>query len=161
MIGFHVRPTSNAQAVAEREKVEIRKYSIIYDAIDNIRSAMEGLLAPEIREETIGSGEVREVFKISRLGVIAGCHVTQGRIRRNAEVVVYRDGVEVHRGKIASLKRFKDDVREVETGYECGLGLDGFNDMRVGDVVEVIEKREIAKKLGEAKRDVAHQTKEG
>jgi translation initiation factor IF-2 len=87
--------------------------------------------------------------------------VTQGRIRRNAEVVLYREGVEVHRGKIASLKRFKDDVREVETGYECGLGLDGFNDMRVGDVVEVIEKREIAKKLGEAKRDVAHQTKEG
>jgi translation initiation factor IF-2 len=160
IIGFHVRPTSNAQAVAEREKVEIRKYNIIYDAIDDIRSAMEGLLAPEIREETIGSVEVREVFKISRLGVIAGCHVTQGRIRRNAEVVVFREGVEVHRGKISSLKRFKDDVREVEAGYECGLGIDGFSDVKVGDTVEVIEKREIAKKLGEAKRDVAHQTKE-
>jgi translation initiation factor IF-2 len=160
VLGFHVRPTSNAQAVAEREKVEIRKYSIIYDAIDDVRLAMEGLLAPEIREETIGSVEVREVFKISRLGVIAGCHVTQGHIRRNAEVLVIRDGVEVYRGKIASLKRFKEDVREVEAGYECGLGVDGFNDVKVGDVVEVIEKREIAKKLGEAKRDVAHQAKE-
>jgi translation initiation factor IF-2 len=155
VVGFHVRPTSNAQEVADREKVEIRKYSIIYDAIDDIRSAMEGLLAPEIREETIGSVEVREIFRISRLGVIAGCHVTQGSIKRNAEVVVIRDGVEVHRGKISSLKRFKDDVREVEAGYECGLGIDAFNDTQVGDVVEVIEKREVAKRLGEARQDVA------
>ena len=149
VVGFHVRPTPRAAELAEREKVEIRKYGVIYDAVDDIRQAMEGMLAPELREETVGSVEVREVFKVPKLGHIAGCYVKSGKVTRNARVHVYREGVEIHTGKITSLKRFKDDVREVESGYECGIGIERYDDLKVGDEIEVFEIREIAKKLGE------------
>jgi translation initiation factor IF-2 len=151
IIGFHVRPSSAAQVVADREKVEIRKYNIIYDAVEEIRSAMEGMLKPELKEEQIGTVEVRNVFKISRLGTIAGCHVTQGKIKRTADVHLVRDGVEVFKGRIASLKRFKDDAREVEQGFECGIALENFNDVRVGDVLEAYETHELARKIETAR----------
>jgi len=147
VVGFHVRPTPRAQELAEREKVEIRKYNVIYDVVDDIRAAMEGLLAPELREETIGEVEVRETFKVPKVGVIAGSHVRSGKVRRNAQAHVIRDGVEVYSGKVESLKRFKEDAREVEAGYECGIGIERFNDIKVGDVIEVYEVREIAKTL--------------
>jgi translation initiation factor IF-2 len=152
VIGFHVRPSSAAQVVADREKVEIRKYNIIYDAVEDIRSAMEGMLKPEFKEEQIGTIEVRNVFKISRIGTIAGCHVTQGKVRRSSDVRLIRDNVEVFKGRVVSLKRFKDDAREVEQGFECGIGLENFNDIQVGDVLEAYETRELARKI-EASRD--------
>ena len=149
IIGFHVRPTPKAQQLAEVEKVEIRKYNIIYDAVDDIRAAMEGLLKPELKEETLGTVEVREVFKVPKVGTVAGCYVTSGKIRRNAQVHVIREGIEIYTGRIASLKRFKEDVREVETGFECGVSLENYQDIRVGDQLEVFEIKEYAKKLGE------------
>jgi translation initiation factor IF-2 len=155
VIGFHVRPTPSAVIAAEREKVEIRKYNVIYDAIDDIKKAMEGLLAPEMREETIGQAEVRQLFKVPKLGIIAGCRVISGRIKRSNEVHLIRDGIEVYRGKVASLKRFKDDAREVEAGFECGIGIENFNDIKEGDIIESIEIREIAKKLSETSRESA------
>ncbi len=147
IVGFHVRPTPKALALAEQEKVEIRKYNIIYDAVEDIQSAMEGLLSPELKEETIGTVEVRETFKVPKIGLIAGSYVTSGKVRRGGNVHVIRDGIEVHTGKIASLRRFKDDAREVDSGYECGIGIEGFTDIRVGDQLEVYEIREVAKKL--------------
>ncbi len=147
IIGFHVRPTAKAQLVADQEKVEIRKYTIIYDALEDIKAAMEGLLAPELKEETIGTVEVRETFKVPKIGLIAGCYVTSGKIKRTSSVHVIREGIEIHTGKLSSLKRFKDDVREVDAGYECGIGLDNFFDIKPGDIFEVFEIREIAKKL--------------
>lgn len=149
IVGFHVRPTPRIIALAEKEKVEVRKYNVIYDVVDDIRSAMEGLLAPEYREKTIGTLEVRDIFKVPKIGVIAGCYVTSGLVRRNAMAHVARDGVELHTGKISSLKRFKDDAREVESGYECGVGIENFNDLKEGDVIEVYEVEEVAKKLEE------------
>jgi translation initiation factor IF-2 len=157
IVGFHVRPSAVAQSLADREKVEIRKYNIIYDALEDIRSAMEGMLKPELREEQIGTVEVRSTFKIPKIGTIAGCQVTQGRVRRNADVHLIRDAVEIFKGKISSLKRFKDDAREVEEGFECGIGLEGFHDIKVGDVIEVYETRELAKKL-EGSRDGGNKT---
>jgi len=148
IIGFHVRPTPSAQQLADREKVEIRKYSIIYDVVDDIRNAMEGMLEPDYEERTIGRVEVRDTFKVPKIGLIAGSYVTSGTVRRNAMAHVLRDGVELHTGKISSLKRFKDDAREVEAGYECGIGFDDFNDIKEGDTIEVFEMQEIAKKLG-------------
>jgi translation initiation factor IF-2 len=148
IVGFHVRPTPKALELAEQEKVEIRKYNIIYNAVAEIQSAMEGMLAPDIHEEVIGSVEVRDVFKVPRIGLIAGCYVQSGKVRRNADVHVIREGVEVHTGKITSLKRFKDDAREVESGFECGIGIDNYLDIREGDIIEVFETREVAKKLG-------------
>jgi translation initiation factor IF-2 len=150
VIGFHVRPTPSAIAAAEREKVEIRKYNIIYDAIEDIKQAMEGLLAPEIKEEVTGQAEVRQLFKVPKIGVIAGCHVLTGKIKRSNEVHIIRDGIEIYSGKLASLKRFKDDAREVEAGFECGIGIENFNDLKEGDIIESFEIRQIAKKLGEA-----------
>ena len=147
IIGFHVRPTPKALELAEREKVEIRKYNIIYKAVEEIQSAMEGLLSPDIHEEVIGTVEVREVFKVPKIGLIAGCYVTSGRIRRNADVHIVRDGVELHTGKVTSLKRFKDDAREVESGFECGVTIDNYLDIIEGDLFEVFEMREVAKKL--------------
>lgn len=149
IIGFHVRPTPKAQQLAEEEKVEIRKYNIIYDAVDDIRAAMEGLLKPELKEETLGTVEVREVFKVPKVGTVAGCYVVSGKIRRNAQVHIIREGIEIYTGKIASLKRFKEDVREVEAGYECGVSIENYQDIRVGDQLEVFEVKEYAKKLGE------------
>ncbi len=150
IVGFHVRPTPRAVAVAEQEKVEIRKYNIIYDVVEDIRSAMEGMLRPDISEEVIGQVEVRDTFKVPKVGTIAGCYVTSGKVRRNAHAHLIRDGIQVFSGKIESLKRFKDDAREVESGYECGIGLENYNDIKVGDVIEVIEYKEIAKKLDDA-----------
>ena len=155
IVGFHVRPSAVAQSLADREKVEIRKYNIIYDALEDIRSAMEGLLKPELREEQIGTVEVRNTFKIPKVGTIAGCQVISGKVRRNADVRLIREGVEIFKGKLVSLKRFKDDAREVEEGFECGIGLDGFHDIKVGDSIEVYETRELAKKL-EGGRDAGN-----
>ena len=149
IIGFHIRPAPNAQAMADREKVEIRKYDIIYEVIDDIRAAMEGLLTPDIIEETVGSVEVRELFRISRVGTIAGSYVMSGTVRRGAVAQVIRDGRPVYRGRIVTLRRFKEDAREVESGFECGVRIDGFNDIKVGDNIDVIEQRTVAKKLGE------------
>jgi translation initiation factor IF-2 len=153
IIGFHVRPTPKAALLADQEKVEIRKYNIIYDAVEDIRTAMEGLLAPEIKEETIGTVEVRDVFKVPKIGAIAGCYVLTGKVKRSSIVNVIRDGVVIHTGKVVSLKRFKDDAKEVDTGFECGIGIENFNDVKVGDQLEVIEMREIAKKLSSGKAD--------
>jgi translation initiation factor IF-2 len=152
IVGFHVRPSSAAQSLADREKVEIRKYNIIYDALEDIRSAMEGMLKPELREEQIGTIEVRNTFKIPKVGTIAGCFVTSGKVRRGSDVRLVRDGVEIWKGKISSLKRFKDDAREVETGFECGIGLEAFHDIKEGDVLEAYETHELARKL-EGSRD--------
>jgi len=152
IIGFHVRPSAAAQSLADREKVEIRKYNIIYDALEDIRSAMEGLLKPELREELIGTIEVRNTFKIPKIGMIAGCQVVSGKARRGADIRLIREGVEQFKGKITSLKRFKDDAREVEEGFECGIGLENFHEIQVGDTIEVYEVRELAKKL-EGSRD--------
>jgi len=147
VVGFHVRPTPRAQAAAEREKVEIRKYNIIYDAVEDIRSAMEGMLAPDLKEEVIGLVEVRDTFKVPKIGVIAGSYVTEGKITRDAKVRVYRDGVQIYEGEIGSLKRFKDDAKSVDAGYECGVGIEKFNDIQIGDQIEAYLVREVAKKL--------------
>jgi translation initiation factor IF-2 len=147
IIGFNVRPTPQAKALAEQEKVDIRKYNIIYKAVEEIQQAMEGMLKPDMKEEVIGTVEVRETFKVPKVGTIAGCYVLTGVVKRSASVNVIREGIVVHTGKIASLKRFKDDAREVSAGYECGIGLDGFDDIKVGDQFEVFEMVEIARKL--------------
>ncbi len=153
IIGFHVRPTAKASALADQEKVEIRKYNIIYDAVDDIKKAMEGLLSPELKEETTGIVEVRNTFKVPKIGLIAGSYVVSGKVRRGGSVHVIRDGVEIFSGKISSLKRFKDDAREVESGFECGIGIEGFTDLKVGDQIEVFEVKEIAKKLTQEVRN--------
>ena len=142
VIGFNVRPDSAARKAAEKEKVDVRTYRVIYDIVDEIKKAMEGLLEPEEKEVYLGSAEVRATFKVPKVGTVAGCYVKDGVIRRNANVRLVRDGVVVYEGKIASLKRFKEDVREVAAGYECGVGLENFNDIKVGDVIEcyTIEK---------------------
>jgi translation initiation factor IF-2 len=147
IVGFHVRPTPKAMMLADQEKVEIRKYTIIYDALEDIKSAMEGLLSPELKEVTIGTIEVRNTFKVPKIGLIAGCFVTTGKVTRGATVHVIRDGIELHTGKITSLKRFKDDAKEVEKGYECGIGIDNYTDVQEGDLFEVYEIKKIARKL--------------
>lgn len=147
IIGFNVKPSQDMRDLASREGIQIKSYSVIYELIDDVTKAMEGLLAP-IREETIrGHAEVRAVFPISRLGTIAGCYITDGQALRNANVRVLRDGQTLFTGKMASLKRFKDDVREVQTGFECGIQVDGFNDLREGDVIEIFTVEEVAAKL--------------
>lgn len=143
ILGFNVRPDAKAKQSAEREGVDIRYYKVIYDAIDDIKKAMAGMLAPESVEEVIGSAEVREVFQVPKVGSVAGCMVTEGRVTRHAHVRVIRDGVVIYEGKIASLRRFKEDVREVKSGYECGIGIEKFNDIKVGDVLEFFETREV------------------
>ncbi len=147
IIGFHVRPDARARASAEREGVDIRMYRVIYEVVEDVRKAMEGLLAPEEREVVLGSAEVRDTFKISGTGTVAGCFVADGAIPRSARVRVVRDGVEVYEGGIASLKRFKDDVREVREGFECGILVEGFNDVKVGDVIEAYKIEEVQRTL--------------
>jgi translation initiation factor IF-2 len=147
IIGFHVRPDTNARAAAEREGVEIKLYKIIYEAVEDVKSALEGLLRPEEREVVLGEAEVRETFKVSRIGVIAGCSVRSGVINRTGRVRVIRDGVEMYDGVIGSLRRFKDDVREVREGFECGIGVENFNDLKVGDVIECYTKEQVARTL--------------
>jgi translation initiation factor IF-2 len=145
IIGFNVRPSSNAIELAEREQIDIRTYRVIYNAIEDIEAAMKGLLAPEFKEVVIGHASVRAVFKISGVGAVAGSYVTDGKITRNANVRIIRDGIVVYEGKIDSLKRFKDDVREVASNYECGIGLENFNDIKEGDVIEAYVMEEIKK----------------
>lgn len=147
IIGFNVRPAGNAKQVADNEEIDIRTYSIIYDAIDDLKDAMEGMLSPELKEEVTGNVEVRETFKISKIGTIAGCMVTDGKIYRKSQIRLIRDGVVVYTGELASLKRFKDDVREVSKGYECGLQIKNYNDLQVGDVIEAFQEVAVKKKL--------------
>ena len=148
VVGFQVRPSAQARKLAEKEDVEIRMYSIIYDAINEVRDAMEGMLSAEMKEEIKGTAEIRETFKISKVGTIAGCMVTEGTIERNHDVRVIRDGVVVYTGKLGSLKRFKDDAKEVRQGFECGLNIANFNDIKVGDVVEAYAMVEVKRTLG-------------
>ena len=147
IIGFHVRPAGKAAALAEQEGVDIKLYDIIYDALDEVKQAMAGLLAPVKRDKTLGKAEVREVFSIPKIGSVAGCSVIEGLLKRNAPVRLVRDSVLIHTGKLGSLRRFKDDVREVQQGYECGLSIDGYQDVKVGDIVECFEIEEVAATL--------------
>ena len=150
IIAFNVRPSPAAKLLADREKVDIRKYNIIYRAEEEIKKAMEGMLAPELKEQEIGKVEVREVFKVPKVGIVAGCFVTEGAVRRNCQVRVIRESIELHQGKISSLKRFKDDAKEVLAGFECGIGIEGFEDLKAGDTMEIYETVEIARTLGSA-----------
>ncbi|HNX83425.1 MAG: translation initiation factor IF-2 [Bacteroidales bacterium] len=147
VVGFQVRPSLSARKLAEKEGIDIRLYSIIYDAIEEIRAAMEGMLSPEIKEEIVATVEVREVFRIGKVGTVAGCFVRDGKITRNTRVRVIRDGIVIYTGDLGSLKRFKDDVREVTSGYECGLNIDNFNDIKVGDVIEGYQTVQVKKTL--------------
>ena len=147
IIGFNVRPTDSARKISEKEQVDIRSYSIIYDAINDLKDAMEGLLSPDMQEEIIGSAEVRDTFKISKLGTIAGCMVTSGKITRNSGVRVIREENVIFDGKLSSLKRFKDDAKEVAKGYDCGIQIIDFNDVQVGDLIESYEEIAVRKKL--------------
>jgi translation initiation factor IF-2 len=147
VIGFRVRPDAGARSQAERSGVEINTYDVIYNAVDDVRDALEGMLSPEQRETVLGSAEVREVFKIKRVGTIAGCYVTHGTIERKGQARLIRDGIVVYDGEFSSLKRFKDDVKEVREGFECGIGIENFNDIKVGDVIECYSVEEIARTL--------------
>jgi len=147
VIGFQVRPSLNARKLAEKEQIDIRLYSIIYDAINEIRDAMEGMLSPDIKEEILGTVEVLETFKITKVGTVAGCIVRDGKINRNSKIRVIRDGIVIYTGTLGSLKRFKEDVKEVKNGYECGLNIENFNDIKVGDHVEAYHEIEVAKQL--------------
>ncbi len=147
IVGFQVRPSSNAKKMAEQEQIEIRHYSVIYNAIEEIKDAMTGMLAPTVEEIVTGNIEIREVFRISRIGTIAGCYVTDGFVKRNNKIRIIRDGIVIHTGEIDSLKRFKDDVNEVRSGYECGLNIKNFNDIDTGDIIESFELREVKRTL--------------
>ena len=147
IIGFNVRPMGNARSIADKEEIDIRTYSIIYDAINDLKDAMEGMLSPEMKEEITGNAEIRETFKISKVGTIAGCMVTSGKIFRNSRIRLIRDGVVIYTGELASLKRFKDDVKEVSKGYDCGLQIKNYNDIREGDIVEAFQEVAVKKKL--------------
>jgi len=147
IIGFNVRPMGNAKAIAEKEEIDIRMYSIIYAAINDLKDAMEGMLSPEMKEEISGTAEIRETFKISKIGTIAGCMVTSGKIFRNSNIRLIRDGVVIYTGTLTSLKRFKDDVREVAKGYDCGLQIKNYNDINEGDIVEAFQEVAVKKKL--------------
>jgi translation initiation factor IF-2 len=147
IIGFQVRPSPGARKLAEAEQIDIRLYSIIYDAINEIKAAMEGMLAPEFEEKIVANVEIRETFKITKVGTIAGCMVLDGKITRNSKIRIVRDGVVIYTGELASLKRFKDDVKEVSKGYECGLNIQNFNNIEVGDIVEAYEQVEVKRKL--------------
>jgi translation initiation factor IF-2 len=147
VIGFNVRPERKAQEAADRDKVELRLYTVIYDAVEDMRKALEGLLAPTIKEVRLGAAEVREAFKISKVGTIAGCYVTDGRVNRNAQVRLLRDNVVIHTGKVSSLKRFKDDATEVKAGSECGIGIAGYNDIKPNDVIEFFTTEKVKETL--------------
>ena len=147
IVGFQVRPTLTARKLAESEQIDIRMYSIIYKAIEEIKAAMEGMLSPDIEEKVLGSAEVRETFEITKVGIIAGCYVLDGIIKRSSKIRLIRDGIVVHSGSLGSLKRFKDDVKEVKNNYECGLNIDKFNDIKIGDIIEAYEEVEVARKL--------------
>jgi translation initiation factor IF-2 len=143
VLGFNVRPTNTAKQVAERERVEIRTYDVIYKALEDIEAAMRGMLTPETEERETATAEVRRIFRVPNVGVVAGCYVTTGEVFRNNRVRVVRDGTVVYEGQIASLKRFKDDIRSVRAGFECGVGIENFNDVKDGDVLEFFEVVEV------------------
>lgn len=147
IIGFNVRPMGNARQIADKEEIDIRTYSIIYDAINDLKDAMEGMLSPELKEEITGTAEIRETFKISKVGTIAGCMVTSGKIFRNSGIRLIRDGVVIFTGELTSLKRFKDDVKEVAKGYDCGIQIKNYNDIKEGDIIEAFSEVEVKKKL--------------
>jgi translation initiation factor IF-2 len=147
IVGFQVRPSLAARKLAEKEEIDIRLYSIIYNAIEEIRAAMEGMLSPEVREEIVATLEIRDIFKVTKVGTVAGCYVKEGKITRNTKVRVIRDGIVIYTGELGSLKRFKDDVKEVVGGYECGLNIQNFNDIKIGDIVEGYQEFEVKKTL--------------
>jgi translation initiation factor IF-2 len=147
ILGFNVRPEVKAQSLAEKEGVDIRLYNIIYDAVDDIKKAMEGLLEPTLREKHLGRAEIRETFSVPKIGMVAGCYVLDGKMVRNAQVRLLRDNVVIYQGKMSSLRRFKEDVKDVASGYECGIGLENYNDLKVGDVIEAFEIEKIAATL--------------
>jgi translation initiation factor IF-2 len=147
IIGFNVRPMGNARQIADKEEIDIRTYSIIYDAINDLKDAMEGMLSPELKEEVTGTAEIRETFKISKIGTIAGCMVVNGKIYRSSGIRLIRDGVVIHTGELTSLKRFKDDAKEVAKGYDCGIQLKNYNDIQIDDVIEAFQEVEVKKKL--------------
>ncbi|MBR5102011.1 MAG: translation initiation factor IF-2, partial [Muribaculaceae bacterium] len=147
IVGFQVRPSADAKRLATQEGVDIRLYSIIYDAIEEVKSAMEGMLSPDIKEEILGSAEVKEVYHISKVGTIAGALVREGKIKRGCKVRVIRDGIVRFTGNLASLKRFKDDAKEVASGFECGFSIQSYNDLVTGDIVEAFEEIEVQKTL--------------
>lgn len=147
IIGFNVRPQGNAKQLAEKEEIDIRNYSIIYDAIDDLKDAMEGMLSPEMKEEITGTAEIREIFKVSKVGTIAGCMVTDGKVFRNSKIRLIREGVVIYTGELATLKRFKDDVKEVSKGYDCGMQIKNYNDIREYDLIEGFHEVEVKKKL--------------
>ncbi|WP_111307695.1 translation initiation factor IF-2 [Confluentibacter sediminis] len=147
IVGFNVRPVGNARSIADKEEIDIRTYSIIYDAINDLKDAMEGMLSPELKEEITGTAEIREIFKVTKIGSIAGCMVTNGKIFRNSSVRLIRDGVVVHTGELASLKRFKDDAKEVTKGFDCGMQIKNYNDIQEGDIIEAFHEVEVKKKL--------------
>jgi translation initiation factor IF-2 len=143
IVGFQVRPSVDARRLAEKEEVDIRLYSIIYDAIEQIKDAMEGMLSPEIKEEVTATLEVLDTFKITKVGTVAGCLVREGKVKRSNKLRLIRDGIVVYAGELGSLKRMKDDVKEVSTGFECGLNIANYNDVRVGDFIETFEEIEV------------------
>jgi bacterial translation initiation factor 2 (bIF-2) len=147
IIGFNVRPMGNARQIADKEEIDIRMYSIIYDAINDLKDAMEGMLSPVMKEEITGSAEIRETFKISKVGTIAGCMVISGKIYRDSGVRLIREGVVVYTGELSSLKRFKDDAKEVAKGYDCGMQIKNYNDIKAEDVIESFREVEVKKKL--------------
>lgn len=147
IVGFQVRPSGNARKIAEKENIEIRLYSIIYQAIEEIRAAMEGLLEPKVEEKVVCNIEIRNVFKVSKVGTVAGCFVTDGRVTRNTKVHIIRDGIVIYTGELSSLKRFKDDVKEVAAGYECGITIKNYNDIKEGDILEGFEQVEVKRTL--------------
>ena len=147
IIGFNVRPESKARKYAEDEHIDVRLYRVIYEAIDEVKKAMAGLLEPEYREKFLGRASVKATFKVPNVGIVAGCYVNEGKFLRNAEMRVLRDGVIIYEGKLSSLKRFKDDVKEVVEGYECGMGIKDFNDIREGDIIEAYTIEEIPREL--------------
>jgi translation initiation factor IF-2 len=147
IIGFNTRADAAARKLAESSGIDIRYYNIIYEAVDEVKAALGGMLAPEKKENVVGLVEIRQVFRISKVGAVAGCYVTEGLVRRGARVRLLRDNVVIHDGELDSLKRFKDDVREVKAGFECGLSLKSFNEIQVGDQLEVYEVQEVARSL--------------
>jgi len=147
IIGFNVRPAGNARQLADKEEIDIRNYSIIYDAIDDLKDAMEGMLSPEMKEEITGTAEIRETFKISKVGTIAGCMVTDGKIFRNSKIRIIREGVVIFTGELTALKRFKDDVKEVSKGYDCGIQIKNYNEIEQLDIIEAFQEVEVKKKL--------------
>jgi translation initiation factor IF-2 len=143
IIAFNVRPSTVFSTMAEREGIEIRTYRVIYDVIDDVEAAMKGMLDPEFKEVVLGKIEVRNLFKVPGVGTVAGVYVLEGKVQRNAEIRLVRDGIVIHEGKISSLKRFKDDVKEVAHGYECGIGIENYNDIKEGDIIEAFKMEEI------------------